>query len=352
MFLQGTETEKGEFGDLKAYLLSRQSWKANSNITKDIDEFMQAYYGNAAPYIKAYQTALYDQLKKSNRLLDIYGEPTTEWNTWLTPQLIDTYSDLLDKAENAVSNSSEHLQRVQQERLPLEFAVLQQARFYGIEKYGIFNVEGNKWSIKAGFENKVNRFIHNAQLAGVKSLNEGGLTVEQYKDEWQQIFKNGPLLHLAVGKPVKALTPFNNEYPAKGTRTLTDGINGFNNYDYNYLGWLANDMEVMIDLEEVKTVRFITPGFLEDQRHWAFLPTQVMAEISEDGNTFKSVASIDLPEVDETYTKKTHRLKLSLPDNTKARYIRIKAKNLKQLPPWRNFYNRRPWLFCDEIEVN
>lgn len=352
VFLQGTETEKGEFADLKSYLLARQSWGTNANATTDADEFMQAYYGKAAPYIKSYQTALYDQLNKSNRVLDIYGEPTSEWNSWLTPELIDNYSILLDQAENAVANSSAQLKRVLLERLPLEFAVLQQARFYGIEQHGIFNVDGSKWSIRPGFENKVTRFINSAQSAGIKNLNEDGLTLDGYREEWSDIFKKGPLLHMAVGKNVKAVSPFNTDYPAKGTRTLTDGIGGYNNFQYNYLGWLGNDMEVVIDLEEIKNVQSVSAGFLEDQRHWAFLPTQVTVELSDNGTTFKPTATVNLPQVDENYAKETHRVQLKLPANSKARYIRIKAKNLKELPSWRNMPNRKPWLFCDEVEVN
>ena len=159
------------------------------------------------------------------------------------------------------------------------------------------------------------------------------------------------MLHMAVGKNVKAVTSFNTDYPAKGSRTLTDGIGGYNNFQYNYLGWLGNDMEVVIDLEEIKNLQSVSAGFLEDQRHWAFLPTQVTVELSDNGSIFKPAATVSLPKVDENYAKETHRVQLTLPADSKARYIRIKAKNLNELPSWRNMPNRKPWLFCDEIAV-
>lgn len=351
VFSQGTENSVGEFSDLKTYLLSRLSWQPGLNVTNDMDDFMQAYYGKAAAYIKQYQQAMQAQLQNSNRVLDIYGEPTSEWRTWLTPQQIDEYSAILDKAESMVSDDPKYLTHILQERLPLEYVVLQQARFYGLEKHGMFVADGNSWSIRPGFENKVDRFIKTATSLHIKQLNEDGLTVDDYATEWKDILTHGPLLHLAVGKPIIALTPFNTEYPGKNTHTLTDGGRGYNNFQYNYLGWYGRNMQVVVDLDEVKNIKTVIVGFLEDQRHWAFLPLKITIEVSTDNSHFYKVGEISEPVPEENYSKQTHRIKISLAQSVSARYIKLTAQNLKTLPPWRNFPNRKPWLFCDEIEV-
>lgn len=351
VFIQGTENSLGEFSALKSYVLAKLSWQPDMKNDAVFDDFMQTYYGKAAPFIQQYQRRVSTELHKSNRMLDIYGEPTAEWNTWLTPAQIDGYSTLLDQAEKAVINKETCLKRVNAERLSLEFAVLQQARFYGLEKYGIFSVSGKNWEINKGFKAKVERFIRAAKAAPVKQLNEEGLTIEAYEQEWNTIFKEGPLLHLATRKKVKALNNYSTDYPAKADKTLTDGTRGYNNFQYNYLGWLANDMEVLIDLEKPQMVQSVIAGFLEDQRHWAFLPEKITVSVSLDNISFQQVSALKLPDAEENYDKETHRLRLTFDAPRKVRYLKITAKNIERLPVWRDFPNRKPWIFCDEIEV-
>lgn len=349
VFSQGTGDTFGEFSFLKAYLLARLTWNPNTDFTKDLAEFMQAYYGNAAPFIRKYQDEL--QLQKSGRFLDIYGDPISEWNTWLSPQLIEIYSDIFDQAEVAVQDSPEQLTRVRKERLALEFVVLQQARFYGLEKHGIFIQDKDEWKPRLGFEDKINRFIALARETGVKTLTEDGLTIDDYASEWAGILKNGPLLHLALGKKMTALIPYSDEYLAKKNYTLTDGIGGYNNFQYNYLGWYGTDMEIVIDLEEAKDIKFLSIGFLEDQRHWAFLPLKIEVETSVDNDIYFKAGSLALANPEENYAKETHRLRIDLKSDLKVRYLKVKAKNLQKLPEWRDFPNRKSWVFCDEIAV-
>lgn len=350
-FIQGSEATMGEFTDLKAYLLAKLSWNPASDISKLKLEFMTAYYGKAAAHLLRYQAELEHQLQRSKPLLDIYGDPVAEWNTWLSPEKMVQYDDLMEAAEAAVRGNAELSRRVARERLALEYAVLQQARFYGIEKHGVFLSDGKTWGIRPQFEDKINRFITSAKRVGIKELAEGGPTLQAYAEEWAYVLKKGPMLHKALGKKVTLLSQPSGDYPAKGARTLTDGSMGYNNFQYNYLGWLGSDMEVMVDLGESQSCKRLTIGFLEDQRHWAFLPRELEVLVSIDGKQYESVGSIRPPAVEENYEKETHRLEIALPE-TVIRYVRLMARNLDQLPEWRNFPNRKPWLFCDEITID
>lgn len=351
-FIQGTENTFGEFAAYKTYALAKLSWEPKADLTQDLSDFLIHYYGKAAPFIKQYQEMLQTALLQSDRILDIYGDPTGEWNTWLKPENIDQYSTLLDQAEDVVQNDPDALKHVTAERLPLEYAVLQQSRFYGIEKHGVFTVDGNNWQVRPGLEAKVSRFIKAAQDAGAHVLKEDGLTIEEYGKEWQELFKNGPLLHLALGKTIEAITPFSSEYPSKGNHTLTDGTRGYHDFQYNYLGWYGNNLEVVIDLGKSMDITQVTAGFLEDQRHWAFLPLKIESLSSADGQHFESMGFISLPQAEEQYDKETRRFSIRSLTPVKARYIKLKAQNLTKLPEWRDMPNRKSWLFCDEIEVN
>lgn len=351
-FFQGTENTVGEFSALKAYLLAKLSWDPKADISKAQSEFMYAYYGKAAPFINQYINKTTEQLQQSKRVLDIYGDPVVEWNTWLKPDQIEQYSNILEKAAAAVETHPNFLKNVRIETLPLEFVVLQQARFYGLDKHGLFELqENNGWKLRPGMERKLDTFMELGREANILQLQEDGLTLENYGREWQEIMKSGPLLHDALGKEVTFLSTYSQEYPAKGAATLTDGTYGYLNYQYNYLGWFGTNMDVLIDLGESKLVDSVSAGFLEDQRHWAFLPSNISVELSNDKRTFVKAGEINTKSPEEHYDKVNHRPIIKINIDQPYRYVRIKAKNLTQLPIWRDLPNRKPWIFCDEIAV-
>ncbi len=352
IFVQGTEGSRGEFSALKTYLLAKASWTPGADLKDHFDDFMSAYYGEAGLHIKRYLDELSAAVVNSGRVLDIYGDPIREWNTWLSPAQIEKYSDILDEATKKAEKNPEFSKNIEAERLALDYAVIQQARFYGLEKYGLFTRSDNTWAIRPGFKDKVERFLNAARRADVKILAEGGHTLESYAKEWDDVFRQGPIIHDAIGSDVKPVIPFSNEYPGKGARGLTDGSRGYNNFQYNYVGWYGTDMEVVLDLGEVREIGGLSAGFLEDQRHWAFLPLDITLDVSEDNSSYKNAGRINPSPLEENYTTDTHRFSLNFATPVSARYIRLKAKNLEQLPKWRAVPNRKSWLFCDEIAVS
>ncbi len=241
VFIQGTEGSRGEFSALKTYLLAKATWAPKADLKDHFEDFIKAYYGEAGQHIKEYIEGLNKELARSNRLLDIYGDPVKEWNSWLSPENIEKYSDILDEASKKAEDKPQYSKNVEAERLALDYAVIQQARFYGLEKHGLFIRSGDSWSIRAGFENKVQRFLTAAREAGVKVLAEGGHTVDTYANEWAGVFRDGPIIHEGIGSKVTPVIPFSNEYPGKGARGLTDGSRGYNNLQYNYVGWYGVD---------------------------------------------------------------------------------------------------------------
>ncbi|MBE6548403.1 MAG: DUF4838 domain-containing protein [Ruminococcaceae bacterium] len=56
LFVQGQfqEAVNGEFGELRSYLLSRLLWNTAADVEREAQEFIDAYYGNAAPYVSEY----------------------------------------------------------------------------------------------------------------------------------------------------------------------------------------------------------------------------------------------------------------------------------------------------------
>ena len=78
-------------------------------------------------------------------MLGIYGYPYDGIRTYLTPELIKSYAALFDKAEKAVKDQPDYLERVKLARLPLEFAILDISLRNVDEDLTYFRKEGQKY---------------------------------------------------------------------------------------------------------------------------------------------------------------------------------------------------------------
>lgn len=103
--------------------------------------------------------------------------------------------------------------------------------------------------------------------------------------------------HLAYGKPVSyARRPWKN-YPANGERTLTDGIHGGWAYsDQRWQAFVGNGterMDVTIDLGEMTPIGYIGADFMQICGPGVFMPAKVVIEVSDNGEEFRTLATID-----------------------------------------------------------
>ena len=354
VFLQGSGDTPAEFSELRGYLLAKLSWNLKIDIEQLTTDFLMAYYGKAAPYIQNYLALLHTNLQLSGRKLDIYGNPISVHTSYLSPALIEKYSILFDHAEEAVASEPQLLQHVKIARLPIEYAVLQQSKFFGIEKHGAFlKNSAGKYEGKPAIKTKVNAFVQTAITAKITLLEEGGISPSAYAADWDKVLTAGPKDHLGLKAKVIVIEPFSDEYPNKEAGTLTDGSRGYLDYQYNWLGWYGTNMEVVVDLQKEININQVITSFLEDQRHMAFLPSTVSYTFSLDGEHFSEdnlVNSANL--LFENYDQRIQDYTLNLTLPLKARYVKVKAKNLKKLPPWRYHKYRKAWLFADEIIIN
>ena len=352
VFAQGSGDTYSEWAELRSYLTAQLLKDDKTDVQQITASFLKDYYGKAAPYLQQYINLLQEKMTASHRKLDIYGNPVNEWKSYLTPELLDTYSTLFDKAEAAVEGNDQLQNTVMRARLPLEYTVLQQARFYGIEKFGVF-VQDNTgaWMVKPNLEQKVSRFVANCKKAGVTELSEGGLNPDQYQQEWDAIIKAGVTPTKALDAAVTFQYPYTDDYPAKGNRTLIDGTSGYNDYSYNWLCFYGVPMVVTIDLGKAQKVSKVLMHFLDDPRHWIFAPSTIKIETSADGVNYHVIADIASPAPEEHYNLSINKSEATIPGTGTARYIRVTANNLTTLPEWRYRDNKKPMIACDEIYV-
>lgn len=350
VFAQGSGDTYSEWAELRSYLTVKLLNDDKADVKALTEEFLHDFYGPAAKFLLQYIGQVHGNLEDSKRKLDIYGNPVNEWNTWLSPEKLNNYGELMEAASASVETKPVYAERVGRVWLPLEYTVLQQSRFYGIEKFGVFEEDAKgAWIVKPGLKEKVTRFVANCKKAKVTELSEGGLSPDAYQAEWDAIFAAGVTPTIAIGSKVTFKYPYAPDFPAKGPRTLVDGNPGYNDFSYNWLGFYGTDMVATIDMGIVKNVTGLKMHFLDNPRHWIFLPAKITVEVSDDGITYKPYAVIPTPPLDEHYVCTV--TPFAAEGRVKARFIKVTAANLTTMPEWRYRENKKPMIACDEIYI-
>jgi hypothetical protein len=106
----------------------------------------------------------------------------------------------------------------------------------------------------------------------------------------------------------------------------------------------------MIDLGSVQIINEVSAGFIQDVQAWIFLPQKFTVMVSEDGDEFLKLGTVE----NITPNTKTGVFiqEFSLPaENLKARYIRVRAESLKTCPSWHIGAGKNCWIFTDEIVI-
>ena len=156
---------------------------------------------------------------------------------------------------------------------------------------------------------------------------------------------------LSGGKPVTLTNPPSDKYKAGGAATLTDGLFGSSEYtDGMWLGFEQTDLDAVVDLGEPAKIKSITLTYLVSQGAWIFAPTQIDYAVSDDGKTFRNVGSVKKDPRSWRDEKGVNKFSTDL-TGTRARYIRVAAKNIGVCPDGHAAKGGKAWLFVDEISI-
>ncbi|TPE43715.1 glycoside hydrolase family 20 protein [Pontibacter mangrovi] len=154
--------------------------------------------------------------------------------------------------------------------------------------------------------------------------------------------------HKALNKPVKLATEPSKSF-SPGAGTLVNGLHGTTDqYDGQWLGYLSDDLEAVIDLGQVQPVHQISSSYFQHIGYKVFLPTQVEYAVSEDGQHFTTVKVINNPNKEENILRKV--VSAEFP-STKARYVKITARNMGIAPDKYPVGGQKTWLLVDELSV-
>ena len=109
-------------------------------------------------------------------------------------------------------------------------------------------------------------------------------------------------------------------------------------------------MEVIIDLGQNTTFTKIETTFFQYYLSWIILPTSVSYAISDNGTDFTELTILThkIPLMQEGKFKHTFSFEK---ENTKAKYLKVVAKTVGELPKEHPAAGSDAWIFVDEIII-
>ena len=350
MFEQGNREVGGEFAELKAYLLSKLMWDPNQNVDTLMNDFLNGYYGAAGGFIRHYIDVMRESLLQSGRPLRIFGGPNEAVDGYLSPALMQRYNNLFDAAEQAVAGQPEVLERVRIARIPIQFATMEIAKKNYKGEGGLFIKRDKGWEVRPDIRSLIDPFADLCIRQGVTRVKEWSTSPEEYRSSMYRLFSHGMKEHLAYGKKIRLISPDTSKISIQTSQMLTDGIRGGHDYAYNWITFQGQDLEAIVDLEEVKTVRRMESAYYQLAMWLRIFPKQVEYYTSADGNNFELAGTVQNTLPIDQYGAQQRDFILNCSPRP-ARYVKIKAVTIGITPEWHPGAGRAPYLSVDEIVV-
>lgn len=135
-----------------------------------------------------------------------------------------------------------------------------------------------------------------------------------------------------------------------GTHKLIDLEKGSQRFrDEKWNGFLE-DFDATLDLGEAKSFQGVSVNCLEGLPSYIFYPTDMEVYVGNDKDNMKKVGYLDIPPTDRVLDVKIKSFIINFPEE-KARYIRVKMKNLKVIPNWHEGAGAEVFMFIDEVMI-
>ena len=148
--------------------------------------------------------------------------------------------------------------------------------------------------------------------------------------------------HKAFGKSIELSVAPNKTYDEGGKEALINSIKGSESRygDKEWLGFLGEDVEIIIDLEEAMQINSIAIRFFNSRGQWIYAPINI--EVVLDDQT----KSLEIPQSNELIVNTNMEV------DSKTRYIKIKINKYGLIPDGSQGSGNQAWTFIDEIIVN
>jgi predicted alpha-1,2-mannosidase len=315
---------KIDLGNGKTFLIT-----ANNDPTRNI--YIQSATLNSGPYRKSY--VLHgDVLAGGELVFEMGSEPGREWGS---------------QNENIP-----HSKIVDHEILPVPVVASGERTFSQSTEIVLdslmsdadihFTLDGSEPTIHSPLYLKPVRLNRSATVKALAA-----------KEGWDPSFvMTAMFTKITHNRKIALNTAYSPQYSAGGDIALIDTLRGTDDFRTGtWQGYHGVDLDVVIDLGERENLRKIVTGFIQDQNSWIFMPLEVEYAVSNDGKKFLVIGTLknDVPPEKEGAVCKDFSLSIQ---PTRARFVRVRAKNRKVCPHWHNGAGNKAWIFADEIVID
>lgn len=337
-FSQIAGSKCGTFTEMRAYIVSKLMWNTQQDVDSLMKQFMQGYYGAAAPYLYQYEKLLEGALLGSGQDLWIFDSPVSHKKGMLNAHCLKRYNELFDQAEKAVADSPKLLDRVRIERLTLQYSELETARAEG--GHDINEIK-----------EKLALFRERAAHYQLPTLNERHNSPLAYCDLYEKRFLPKAEKNYAKNAPITWIEAPSDKYLPEAAKTLTDELYGGTSFVESWIGWEGKNGSFILDLGKEVDIRVIESDFLHQLGQWVFLPKKVSYAISSDNQSYQAFGTTDIAE-DQSVEVKFFQARSEKQQPVKGRYVKVEIEGVNTCPSWHCGVGHKAWFFMDEIRVN
>ncbi len=143
---------------------------------------------------------------------------------------------------------------------------------------------------------------------------------------------------------------YGSQYSAGGPQGLVDGIRGTTNWRLgNWQGYQMSDFEAVVDYGVEMMATELGGSFLQDVKSWIWMPQKVEFYISVDGENFELVSTVNTKRDQKEYELIVDEFVVKSDKPLKARYLKVVATSIGDIPKWHPGFGDRGYVFVDEI---
>jgi hypothetical protein len=154
--------------------------------------------------------------------------------------------------------------------------------------------------------------------------------------------------HLGVNSEVVYTNKYNKKYHGFDI-ALTDGLRGTTSYsDQLWQGWEGETAEFILELDKAHRISEISIGMLSSQSSWIFYPKEIEIFVGKSDSDFKKECTIP---IELKKIPGSQKRDVSCKLDKEAKYIKVRATPLTQIPDWHEASGEKGWLFLDEVIV-
>jgi predicted alpha-1,2-mannosidase len=175
---------------------------------------------------------------------------------------------------------------------------------------------------------------------GVKGLKESKRVESNYK----KITSKGKVIYESK---------YDNQYSAGGDNALIDWLKGSPNFRTgSWQGFQGQNVVVVVDQSEMKKIKKVSVGVLQDIKSWIFYPKSMKISVGNSlKSSFKESGRIENKFPNNEYGSFTQEFVKTFNSPVNARYIKIELEYPGDCPAWHLGNGGKAWVFVDEISI-